>query len=148
MRFHIILIFFLICGAVSCAHPDAPSPDHRDETEKQPALIRFYRGPLNRLSAVRDGQCPMYPTCSEYSRQAINAYGPVMGAVMSIERLMRCGRDELRLSPKILDNGEFRCFDTVENNSFWWNHHPASRIPDFRELQESGAKRPISGNDP
>ena len=37
---------------------------------------------------------------------------------MSMDRLMRCGRDEVRLAPKIWVNGEWKIFDPVETNDF------------------------------
>jgi putative component of membrane protein insertase Oxa1/YidC/SpoIIIJ protein YidD len=52
-------------------------------------VISFYRGPLNHLQAVRRSECPMYPSCSEYSRQAIARFGFAKGWVMSMDRLMR-----------------------------------------------------------
>jgi hypothetical protein len=35
---------------------------------------------------------------------------------------LRCGRDELRLSPEIMVNDELRCYDPLENNDFWWRN--------------------------
>jgi len=39
---------------------------------------------------------------------------------MTCDRLMRCGRDELKLSPQVMVNGRWKCYDIVENNDFWW----------------------------
>ncbi len=39
---------------------------------------------------------------------------------MTHDRLMRCGRDELELSPTAIVNGKWKCVDPVENNDFWW----------------------------
>jgi hypothetical protein len=39
---------------------------------------------------------------------------------MTFDRLLRCGRDELRLSPAIVVNDELLCYDPLENNDFWW----------------------------
>jgi len=64
------------------------------------ATIEIYRGPLNHLSAVRRGSCPMYPSCSEYSKQAIKKHGMTIGWMMTTDRLLRCGRDEMKLSPQ------------------------------------------------
>jgi len=58
------------------------------------AIIDFYRGPLNHCSAVRQGECPMYPSCSEYSKQAFEKYGVFLGAMIASDRVMRCGREE------------------------------------------------------
>ena len=83
-------------------------------------LIDMYSGPLNHLSAVRRGPCPMHPSCSEYARQAMAKHGRVKGWLMATDRLMRCGRDETRLAPKVWVNGQIKYYDPVDNNDFWW----------------------------
>ncbi len=60
----------------------------------------------------------MYPSCSTYSLEAIRTQGAVKGWMMTCDRLMRCGRDELNISPTIEINGEYRCYDPVSNNLF------------------------------
>ncbi len=39
---------------------------------------------------------------------------------MTHDRLMRCGRDELKLSPSAIVDGKWKCIDPVGNNDFWW----------------------------
>ena len=57
-------------------------------------------GPLKILKPF--GQCRFYPTCSEFSCQAIKKYGVVQGSWLSIKRLLRChpfskgGVDEIK----------------------------------------------------
>jgi len=63
----------------------------------------------------------MHPSCSEYSRQAIARFGFARGWVMSMDRLMRCGRDETRFAPKLWVNGKVKYFDPIENNDLWHN---------------------------
>lgn len=63
----------------------------------------------------------MYPSCSDYSRQAIEKYGSIIGAMVVADRLMRCGRDELNLARMIYVNGKLRFYDPLENNTFWWD---------------------------
>lgn len=65
----------------------------------------------------------MYPSCSNYSIQSLKKHGFFIGWIMSCDRLMRCGGDEMRLSPKIFSNGKLKCYDPVENNDFWWFAH-------------------------
>lgn len=118
-----MICFVVGCGVIlaSCAAPDKiiqPSDDSGGFTTPGSALVRFYRGPLNHLSAVRYGECPMHPSCSEYSLQAFEKYGPVIGWIMTCDRLMRCGRDELRLAPEILVNGKKKCYDPPEANEW------------------------------
>ncbi len=51
-------------------------------------LIRFYQyyiSPLHRPS------CRFYPTCSNYSIEAIKKFGPLQGVLMSVYRVLRCG---------------------------------------------------------
>ncbi len=82
-------------------------------------LVKFYRGPLNSLTAVRPGECPMYPSCSTYSLQCLKKHGPVKGWIMTCDRLMRCGRDELKTAPQIFVEGSWKYYDPVEKNDFW-----------------------------
>ncbi len=84
-------------------------------------LIDFYRGPLNHCSAVRYGECPMYPSCSEYSRQAFQKYGVFVGTMIAADRLMRCGRDELKSAPLIFVDGKMKYYDPLEQNTSWWD---------------------------
>ena len=36
------------------------------------------------------GFCRFYPTCSEYSKQSIQKYGLLKGAILTINRLVKC----------------------------------------------------------
>jgi len=84
------------------------------------AIVQFYHGPLDHLSAVKQGECPMYPSCSEYSKQALEKYGFFVGAMIAADRLMRCGGDEMKLVPRILVDGKWKYYDPLEQNTSWW----------------------------
>lgn len=127
-------IFVIMLGAFLCAGTTArgasvPSVDDPRQTpaptkpdpgagariaEKMVGLFRRH------ISAVDGDRCPMYPTCSQYSLEAFEKHGAIMGWVMTCDRLLRCGRDEVLLAPVVVTGGEQRCFDPVENNDFWW----------------------------
>jgi putative component of membrane protein insertase Oxa1/YidC/SpoIIIJ protein YidD len=82
-------------------------------------LVEAYSGYISRI----DGKnCPMYPSCSKYSVQCFKKHGFLIGWMMTCDRLFRCGRDELRLSPQIMINGKLKSYDPLENNDFWWYH--------------------------
>ena len=49
------------------------------EADSLSLMIHFYRGPLNHLSAVRYGECPMYPSDSEYSLRSIKKHSMFAG---------------------------------------------------------------------
>jgi len=50
-------------------------------------LIKLYR---YFLSPFVPQSCRFTPTCSEYSIDAINKYGPFKGCYLSFKRILRC----------------------------------------------------------
>jgi putative membrane protein insertion efficiency factor len=42
------------------------------------------------LSPFFGQQCRFYPTCSQYSLEAINKHGAIVGSYYMIRRLLRC----------------------------------------------------------
>jgi putative component of membrane protein insertase Oxa1/YidC/SpoIIIJ protein YidD len=98
-----LIVFSLI---VSCTYSKSMQAETGPGTDPLSLMTRFYRGPLNHLSAVRPGECPMYPSDSEYSLQSTQKHGMLIGWIMAMDRLMRCGRDETRLSPEVFINGK------------------------------------------
>ena len=49
-------------------------------------LIRIYQ----KISSYTPPRCRFYPTCSEYTKQAIEKYGAVKGTILGIHRILRC----------------------------------------------------------
>jgi uncharacterized protein len=116
----IFFFLFLIC-TLSCAPPIRTDRELTSEFNPLLSAIHFYREKLNHLSAVKAAECPMYPSCSSYSMQSFEKHGFFVGWAMTCDRLMRCGRDELRLSPEVTIDGQWKCYDPVERNDFWWH---------------------------
>ncbi|MCT4614979.1 MAG: membrane protein insertion efficiency factor YidD [Marinifilaceae bacterium] len=52
-------------------------------------LMYFYQ---NVLSQQFSADCLYYPTCSDFSKQAISKYGLIKGVFLSADRLTRCNR--------------------------------------------------------
>ncbi len=50
-------------------------------------FIKFYQ---KAISPLFPPSCRFYPTCSEYSVQAISKYGVVKGGIKSVWRILRC----------------------------------------------------------
>lgn len=71
------------------------------------------------ISKVDGDRCPMYPSCATYSRQAFQKHGLFMGWIMTSDRLLRCGRDEVRHAPKVWVNDQKLSYDPLTNNDFW-----------------------------
>jgi putative membrane protein insertion efficiency factor len=103
-------VFFFLAFPVRGQSP--PDPD----TLENP-ILRFYQATISRADGNR---CPMYPSCSHYAAQALKKHGPVMGWIMTCDRLLRCGRSDTRLAPQVRIHGRPLTFDPVEANDFWW----------------------------
>ena len=53
-------------------------------------LIRIYKKYISPIFAHLGVHCKYYPSCSEYTRQAINKYGVFKGMVLGIKRILKC----------------------------------------------------------
>ena len=73
------------------------------------------------VSRADGRRCMMYPSCSHYSGQAFKKHGFIKGWVMSCDRLLRCGRDEKRLSEQIIIHNQVHFYDPLQHNDFWWS---------------------------
>ena len=56
----------------------------------QTILIAILRAYKYFVSPCLPSACRFYPTCSDYTRQAIARHGAVRGAWMGLKRLARC----------------------------------------------------------
>ena len=53
-------------------------------------IILLFRGYKKLISPVLPPSCRFYPTCSEYSIQALEKYGVIKGGAKTIWRILRC----------------------------------------------------------
>jgi hypothetical protein len=79
-------------------------------------LLGFYR---NVVSAVDGDRCSMAPTCSLYSRQALQEHGALLGVLLTADRLLH-EADEIPLVPSVQIGGEAYSLDPLEANTYWW----------------------------
>ena len=62
-------------------------------------LVRFYQ---KFISPLKGPTCRFYPTCSQYSIEAIKKYGALKGIYLTMRRLLKChpfhtgGYDQLK----------------------------------------------------
>lgn len=92
----------------------------KNQPESHP-ILGFYE---RFISPVDGDRCPMHPTCSAYAREAVQRHGLFMGWIMACDRLVRCGRDETRISPSIIKDKNRTTLDPVSANDFWWYKQP------------------------
>ncbi|MBD9159677.1 MAG: membrane protein insertion efficiency factor YidD [Clostridiales bacterium] len=53
-------------------------------------LIKQYQNHISKWLTSKNINCKFYPTCSEYTKQAIEKYGAVKGLLLGIARILRC----------------------------------------------------------
>jgi putative membrane protein insertion efficiency factor len=79
-------------------------------------MVRFYQ---MFISPADGGGCTYYPTCSGYSIQALKKHGPVLGFIMTAERVNRNHSNQDSYFPQLKKFGKLWIYDPVENNDFW-----------------------------
>lgn len=53
-------------------------------------LINFYQKHISVWLESKNIKCKYYPTCSEYTKQAIEKHGVFKGSIKGIWRILRC----------------------------------------------------------
>ena len=53
-------------------------------------LIEMYQKHISKWLESKNINCKFYPTCSEYTKQAIHKYGATKGIIIGIYRIIRC----------------------------------------------------------
>ena len=51
------------------------------------SCIKFYR---KFISPLKRPCCRFYPTCSQYTLEAVEKYGVLKGGIMGIKRILKC----------------------------------------------------------
>lgn len=53
-------------------------------------IIIFYQKNISIYFRKNGTCCKFYPSCSEYTKQAIDKYGGLKGSIKGIKRILRC----------------------------------------------------------
>ncbi len=53
-------------------------------------LIEWYQKNISNFFKNRNIRCKYYPSCSEYTKQAIEKYGVIKGSILGIKRILKC----------------------------------------------------------
>lgn len=107
------VVLLLLMTAIHPAYGETPKKDEK-KASIVTAPINFFQKYISKADGDR---CPMYPSCSHYASEAFKHHGVLKGWVLTCDRLLRCGHDEKRLSPKVRVNGKLRIFDSLESNT-------------------------------
>lgn len=115
----VLILFYAVIGAQAGEVKNG----HADKDDHQPVWsspLIFFQKVISRADGDRD---PMYPSCSHYAATVFKRYNPMLAMILTSDRLLRCGHDEVRSAPKVFVNGSARTFDPVKANTFWWHKH-------------------------
>lgn len=115
-----LLLAALCVAAPAATSADSPAPKTADPEvggSSWTVPIHWFQKTLSRADGSR---CPMYPSCSHYSRQAFEQNNPFTAWILTADRLLRCGRDETNLSQPVVVGGRIKTKDTLADNTFWW----------------------------
>ena len=53
-------------------------------------MINWYQKNISFALEQKNIRCKYYPTCSEYTKQAVEKYGAFKGTLLGIARILRC----------------------------------------------------------
>ena len=53
-------------------------------------MINWYQKYISGWLQAKNIHCKYYPSCSEYTKQAIQKYGAIKGIFLGISRILRC----------------------------------------------------------
>ena len=53
-------------------------------------IINWYQKNISLWLESKNVRCKYYPTCSEYTKQAIIKYGTIKGIFLGIKRILKC----------------------------------------------------------
>lgn len=53
-------------------------------------FINFYKKYISQIFEYSGIRCKYYPTCSEYTKQAIQKYGTIKGSFLGLKRILKC----------------------------------------------------------
>ncbi len=54
------------------------------------SIIRWYQKHVSFWLESKNIRCKFYPTCSEYTIQAIEKYGILKGSIIGFKRILKC----------------------------------------------------------
>lgn len=118
-RYRFLSVILLIIFFASPAFADERQDPSRQNVSAWTSPLKFYQKIISRADGDR---CPMYPSCSHYASNAFKQHGVLKGWILTCDRLLRCGHDEVRKAPKVQINGRLYTYDPVKVNTRWWSH--------------------------
>lgn len=126
MRRALLLVVFWLLAAQVPVAAAAWGPWEAPRPKPVSAAPPFGTAPLRTaihffqhyISPVDGPRCPMYPTCSAYALQALERHGPLLGVMLTVDRLFH-ETDAAEHHHPVQVGNRLRFYDPVANNDFW-----------------------------
>lgn len=108
-KYFLVLLLFTFSCDISFCQSERDAPSHQEiYGSGSNVFIDFYQ---EWLSPIKGGNtCPMYPSCSQYSKILFQTQPIYEAYIGTLERVLRCGH-ELHLYPKRKVEGGLRWYD-------------------------------------
>ncbi|MDI6804569.1 MAG: membrane protein insertion efficiency factor YidD [Bacteroidota bacterium] len=109
IKYFLVLLLFTFSCDISFCQSERDAPSHQEiYGSGSNVFIDFYQ---EWLSPIKGGNtCPMYPSCSQYSKILFQTQPIHEAYIGTLERVLRCGH-ELYLYPKRMVEGRLRWYD-------------------------------------
>ena len=108
------IVFLLVIGLLM-----AQTGFGQEQRKDSPSFLSLgVEGYQKLLSPVLNSKCYMFPSCSEYSIQSISDYGPLLGLMLTIDRLFHEANED-RTSPMVRRGDQLKLYDPPSAN-IWW----------------------------
>tara|TARA_Y100000590_G_C15673428_1_gene997109 strand:- start:1410 stop:1757 length:348 start_codon:yes stop_codon:yes gene_type:complete len=111
--------FLIIMIASQLSYVDASQMDITISANEDQSVSKIAKSILNLINLYQKHSkkivasfCPMYPSCSQYSKEAIIKYD-LLGILMTFDRLHRCSHD-LDKYQIIFVNGKLKYLDEID----------------------------------
>ncbi len=108
------MIFKVLCALLLVFSFQVSCCENRPPSSKSARIgvyaIDWYKQNIASLNIL---QCDFYPTCSQYTKQAMQKYGFLKGWMMGCDRLMRCNHD-LWVYPEVKVDGQLKKYDPID----------------------------------
>lgn len=130
----VLTLLMAIVAASACAQSNMKGPEewHNKHTRHAPQKttaytktmaswgLDLYQSILRRYIA---SDCPMTPSCSAYSRQAVEKHGAILGTLLTADRLIHEKTEGPRVKKIWIRQRGWCSLDPVERHTAWWKRN-------------------------
>jgi putative component of membrane protein insertase Oxa1/YidC/SpoIIIJ protein YidD len=110
-----LILFLLALPLKGYGLEPSPAPSPVDTSSPLSMGVQVYQ---KLLSPVLASECYMQPSCSTYAKQALSKYGPFLGLLLTIDRLLHEANED-QTSPLVREGNKFKLYDPPSANVWW-----------------------------